>query len=144
MQRTAFAVSWLTVTKTFILHHLPLVQGNGLSLPSLTAPAISKYSLSSGSLPVSARNRATIFLLSSYPDIVLFTVLYYANVIFKYYGSVLFGSDYMPIKFVRSIFKSGDSYRITVPMEIIKALNIKEKERLSIWLTDSQIIIEKL
>ena len=50
----------------------------------------------------------------------------------------------MPIKFVRSIFKSGDSYRITVPMEIIKALNIKEKERLSIWLTDSQIIIEKL
>jgi len=49
----------------------------------------------------------------------------------------------MPIKFTRSVFKSGDSYRITIPMEIIKALEIKEKESLEIWLNDSQIIIEK-
>jgi bifunctional DNA-binding transcriptional regulator/antitoxin component of YhaV-PrlF toxin-antitoxin module len=49
----------------------------------------------------------------------------------------------MPIKFTRSIFKSGDSYRITIPMEIVKALEIKEKESLEIWLNDSQIIIEK-
>jgi bifunctional DNA-binding transcriptional regulator/antitoxin component of YhaV-PrlF toxin-antitoxin module len=33
----------------------------------------------------------------------------------------------MPITFERAVFKSGDSYRITIPMEIIKALNIKEK-----------------
>jgi antitoxin component of MazEF toxin-antitoxin module len=38
----------------------------------------------------------------------------------------------MPIKFERFVFKSGDSLRIMIPMEIIKALNIKEKERLTI------------
>lgn len=49
----------------------------------------------------------------------------------------------MPIKFTRTVFKSGDSFRITIPMEIIKALNIKEKDQLVIWLDDSRIIIEK-
>jgi len=50
----------------------------------------------------------------------------------------------VPVKFIRSVFKSGDSFRITIPMEIVKALDIKEKERLVIWLNDSQIIMEKL
>ena len=50
----------------------------------------------------------------------------------------------VPVKFIRSVFKSGDSFRITIPMEIVKALNIKEKEQLAIWLNDSQIIMEKL
>ncbi|MBS7660225.1 AbrB/MazE/SpoVT family DNA-binding domain-containing protein [Candidatus Bathyarchaeota archaeon] len=49
----------------------------------------------------------------------------------------------MPIKFIRTVFKSGDSFRITIPMEIVKALNIKEKDKLVIWLDDSRIIIEK-
>jgi antitoxin component of MazEF toxin-antitoxin module len=49
----------------------------------------------------------------------------------------------MPIKFKRSVFKSGDSFRITIPMDIIRALDIKEKEQLEISLNDSQIIIER-
>ena len=49
----------------------------------------------------------------------------------------------MPVKFKRTTFKSGNSYRITIPMEIVKALDIKEKEELVIWLNDSQIIMEK-
>jgi len=49
----------------------------------------------------------------------------------------------MPITFKRSVFKSGDSFRITIPMEIVKALEIREKEQLKIWLNDHQIIIEK-
>jgi bifunctional DNA-binding transcriptional regulator/antitoxin component of YhaV-PrlF toxin-antitoxin module len=50
----------------------------------------------------------------------------------------------MPITFERAVFKSGDSYRITIPMEIIRALDIKEKEKLRIWLDNSHIIIEKI
>ena len=48
------------------------------------------------------------------------------------------------VKFRRTVFKSGDSYCITIPMEIVRALDIKEKEPLEIWLNDSQIIIEKI
>ena len=49
----------------------------------------------------------------------------------------------MPVKFKRAVFKSGDSFRVTIPMPIIKALDIKEKEELMIWLNDSQIVMEK-
>lgn len=50
----------------------------------------------------------------------------------------------MPITFTRAVFKSGDSYRVTIPMEIIKALNIKEKEQLKIWLdNEDKIVITK-
>jgi antitoxin component of MazEF toxin-antitoxin module len=48
------------------------------------------------------------------------------------------------ITFKRAVFKSGDSYRVTIPMEIIKALDIQEKEQLKIRLKDNQIIIEKM
>jgi len=50
----------------------------------------------------------------------------------------------MPVRFKRSVFKSGDSYRVTIPMDIIRTLDIKEKEELEIWLTDSQIVMEKI
>jgi len=50
----------------------------------------------------------------------------------------------IPVKFRRSVFRSGDSFRITIPMEIVRALDINEKEQLSIWLNDSQIIMEKM
>ena len=53
------------------------------------------------------------------------------------------GEVKLPVKFKRKVFKSGDSYRITIPMEIVKALNIKEKDELTIRLNDSQIIMEK-
>jgi len=57
--------------------------------------------------------------------------------------ALYFLGDLMPVKFKRTTFKSGNSYRITIPMEIVKALDIKEKEALVIWLNDSQIIMEK-
>jgi len=50
----------------------------------------------------------------------------------------------MPVKFKRGIFKSGDSFRVTIPMEIVRALDLKEKEKLSIWLDNSHIIMEKV
>ena len=49
----------------------------------------------------------------------------------------------MPVKFRRTTFKSGNSYRITLPMEIVRTLNIKDKEQLEIWLDDSRIITKK-
>ena len=49
----------------------------------------------------------------------------------------------MPVKFRRTAFRTGDSYRITIPMEIIRALDIKSKDILEIWLNNSQIIMEK-
>jgi bifunctional DNA-binding transcriptional regulator/antitoxin component of YhaV-PrlF toxin-antitoxin module len=49
----------------------------------------------------------------------------------------------MPITFERAVFKSGDSYRVTIPMEIIKALGIQEKDVLTIWLDEPRIVMEK-
>ena len=74
---------------------------------------------------------------------VLLRVILCARV-FKYNVSVILFGDSMPVKFKRTTFKSGNSYRITIPMEIVKALDIKDKEELVIWLNDSQIIMEKV
>jgi len=49
----------------------------------------------------------------------------------------------MPIVFRRAVFKSGNSYRITLPMPIVKTLGIEEKEELEIWMDNSNIIIQK-
>ena len=49
----------------------------------------------------------------------------------------------MPIKFERAVFRSGNSYRITLPMPIVKTLKIEDKDKLEIWMNDNQIIIEK-
>lgn len=49
----------------------------------------------------------------------------------------------MPVKFKRSVFRSGDSFRITIPMDIVRTLDIQEKEQLEIWLTDHKIIMQK-
>lgn len=49
----------------------------------------------------------------------------------------------MPTEFKRAIFKSGDSYRITIPMPIVTSLGIKEKEVLTIWQDNSHIILSK-
>jgi antitoxin component of MazEF toxin-antitoxin module len=49
----------------------------------------------------------------------------------------------MPITFERTVFKSGDSLRVTIPMEIVRALDIKEKEALKIWLDEPHIVMEK-
>lgn len=49
----------------------------------------------------------------------------------------------IPVKFKRSVFKSGESTRITIPAPIAQTLNIKHKDVLIIWLDDSKIIMEK-
>jgi len=49
----------------------------------------------------------------------------------------------MPITFRRAVFKSGNSYRVTLPMPIVEALGIKEKDELEIWLDDHHIVIQK-
>jgi bifunctional DNA-binding transcriptional regulator/antitoxin component of YhaV-PrlF toxin-antitoxin module len=49
----------------------------------------------------------------------------------------------LPVTFKRSVFRSGNSYRMTIPMPIINALGIKEKDVLEIWLDDAQIIARK-
>jgi len=46
----------------------------------------------------------------------------------------------MKIEFKRKLAKFGGSYRITIPLEIIEALNLKIGDILSISLTDSGII----
>ena len=50
----------------------------------------------------------------------------------------------MPVKFIRSIFRSGDSFRVTLPMAIVRTLGIEEKDKLEIWLTDSEIAMKKV
>ncbi len=49
----------------------------------------------------------------------------------------------MPVKFKRKVFKSGDSYRITIPMLICQALGIKDRDFLEIWLDNNHIIMQK-
>jgi len=48
------------------------------------------------------------------------------------------------VEFKRSVFKSGESVRVTIPAPIAETLNIKHKDILKIWLNDSQIIMEKM
>ena len=50
----------------------------------------------------------------------------------------------MPVKFHRRTFKSGDSFRITIPMDIVRTLDIQEKDTLEIWLDDSKIIMKQI
>ena len=50
----------------------------------------------------------------------------------------------MPVKFKRSVFKSGGSLRVTIPEPIAKALEIDHKGVLEIWLDDSRIIMVKV
>ena len=49
----------------------------------------------------------------------------------------------MSIKFERKVVKIGGSHRITIPLEIVKALKIKDGINMSIWLNNEQIVLEK-
>ena len=49
----------------------------------------------------------------------------------------------MPVDFERKLVKIGNSYRITIPPEIIEALKLKPGEMMRINTTDSKIIMEK-
>ena len=65
---------------------------------------------------------------------------YHINSAVPFYPSV----TAIPVKFKRSVFRSGDSFRVTIPMDIIRSLEIKEKDELEIWLNDSEIVMKKI
>jgi len=46
------------------------------------------------------------------------------------------------LKFKRTIFKSGNNYRIMIPIDICKTFNIKDEEEFVMWMNDSQSIME--
>ncbi len=45
-------------------------------------------------------------------------------------------------KNTRKVFKSGSSYAVTIPLEIIKELKIKKGQKMIIRLSGKKIIIE--
>lgn len=45
-------------------------------------------------------------------------------------------------KNVRKVFKSGNSYAITLPLEIVRDLKIREKQKVIVRKFDKKIIIE--
>jgi antitoxin component of MazEF toxin-antitoxin module len=49
----------------------------------------------------------------------------------------------MPIQFKRSIFATGGSLRVNIPIEIAEALTLKAGDTVLISLTDSQIVMQK-
>jgi len=49
----------------------------------------------------------------------------------------------MPITFERVLFKSGGSLRVNIPAAIARALGADEGDYLTVWLNDSQIIMQK-
>jgi len=49
----------------------------------------------------------------------------------------------MPVTFDRSVFATGGSLRVNIPTPIAKALNLKVRDQVTIWLNDGQIVMEK-
>jgi len=45
-------------------------------------------------------------------------------------------------KNIRKVFKSGSSYAITLPLEIVKELKIREKQKLVVKKSGKKIIIK--
>jgi hypothetical protein len=63
----------------------------------------------------------------------------YLSVLLVYSGKLI-----MPIVFERSVFKTGSSLRINIPLEVCKALSINEGDTLAISVNDHQAIMEKV
>jgi bifunctional DNA-binding transcriptional regulator/antitoxin component of YhaV-PrlF toxin-antitoxin module len=49
----------------------------------------------------------------------------------------------MPVKFERKLFTTGGSVRVNIPSPILEALKLKAGDTITIWINDSQIIMEK-
>ena len=50
----------------------------------------------------------------------------------------------MPVKFKRSVYRTGNSYRVTIPMPIVDTLGLKTRDRVEIWLDNGNIIMKKI
>jgi antitoxin component of MazEF toxin-antitoxin module len=49
----------------------------------------------------------------------------------------------MPVMFERKLFATSGSLRVNIPLEIVKALDLKEGDTALISLNDHQMILEK-
>jgi AbrB family looped-hinge helix DNA binding protein len=49
----------------------------------------------------------------------------------------------MPIKFELSVMQVGNSFRITIPKEVAKHLDLKKGDSVEMWVDNSHIIVEK-
>jgi AbrB family looped-hinge helix DNA binding protein len=50
----------------------------------------------------------------------------------------------MPIEFEVSLVQVGNSLRVTVPKEVVRALHLKKGDKLGLSLTDSEIKLRRL
>lgn len=50
----------------------------------------------------------------------------------------------MPVEFEVSLVQVGNSLRVTIPKEVVKAMGLKKGDKLGLVLTDSQIRLRKL
>ena len=50
----------------------------------------------------------------------------------------------MPVEFEVSLVKVGNSLRVTIPKEVVKALSLRKGDKLGLVLTDSKIQLRKL
>lgn len=56
------------------------------------------------------------------------------------YLSILFGyPNPMPVEFEVSLVQVGNSLRVTIPKEVVRALGLKKGQKLGLVLTDSEI-----
>lgn len=49
----------------------------------------------------------------------------------------------MPVTFERRVFVTSGSLRVNIPLEIVRALELKAGDKVLISLNDSQMILEK-
>ncbi len=50
----------------------------------------------------------------------------------------------MPVEFDVSVVKVGNSFRVTIPKEIVKELRLKKGSRLRVWINlDEDIVLTK-
>ena len=49
----------------------------------------------------------------------------------------------MPVTFERKLFATSGSLRVNIPLEIVKALDLKEGDTVQIGLNDHQMTLEK-
>jgi len=50
----------------------------------------------------------------------------------------------MPIEFEVSLVQVGHSIRVTIPVEVVRALKLKKGERLGLSLTDHEIRLRRM
>jgi antitoxin component of MazEF toxin-antitoxin module len=50
----------------------------------------------------------------------------------------------MPVEFEVSLIQVGNSLRVTIPIEVVRALGLKKGMKLGLSLTDSEIKLRKL